>query len=70
MFSLASSLLVAESSLEVVGQPQQVTVSTGALLVVVILTLVGVAAYRDERLATAIVAACAVGALLIAVLVT
>ncbi|WP_258944192.1 hypothetical protein [Actinomadura luteofluorescens] len=46
------------------------TVSTGALLVVVILTLVGVAAYRDERLATAIVAACAVGALLIAVLVT
>lgn len=42
--------------------------SSPALLVVVVLILVAVAAYRDPKLATAIGAACAVGALLVVVM--
>ncbi|WP_433145099.1 hypothetical protein ACQPZ8_01455 [Actinomadura nitritigenes] len=40
------------------------TISTTALLVFFILVVVGFATYRDPKLATAIGAACAVGALL------
>lgn len=50
--------------------PEQVSISVGALLVVVVLIVVAVAAYRDPKLATAIGAACAVGALLIVILRT
>lgn len=49
-------------------QPEHVSISTDAVLTVFILIVVAVAAYRDPKIATAVGAACAVGALLIVVL--
>lgn len=49
--------------------PEHVSVSTGAVLIVFIVIVVAVAAHRDPKVATAIGAACAVGALLAVVMV-
>jgi hypothetical protein len=53
---------------DAVQRTGQVSISTGALLVVLIAALTGVAAYRDPKVATAIGAACAVVAVLVVVL--
>lgn len=49
--------------------PEHVSISTPAMLVVLVLVLVTIAAYKDEKLAAALAAACAVGMLILAVLV-
>ncbi|MFF0523310.1 hypothetical protein ACFYTC_31795 [Actinomadura nitritigenes] len=54
--------------LEGAQPPEHVSIGTPALLIMFILIVVAVAAYRDPKLATAIGAACAVGALLVIVL--
>lgn len=50
--------------------PDNAPVSTNVVLIVFVLIVVAIAAYRDPKIATAIGAACAVGALLIVLLVT
>ncbi|MUN41635.1 hypothetical protein [Actinomadura litoris] len=49
--------------------PEQLPINNSTLLIMFILIVVAFAAYRDPKLATAIGAACAVGALLVVVLI-
>lgn len=51
-----------------VQPPDHISFSTPALVLLFILAVVAMAAYRDPKLATAIGTACAVGALMIVVL--
>ncbi|QKW36252.1 hypothetical protein HUT06_21275 [Actinomadura sp. NAK00032] len=47
---------------------EPVSISSSAMLIILVLTIVAVAAYRDSKIAVAVGAACAVGALLTVVM--
>lgn len=64
----ARSPMSSRSFLSGAQPPEPVSISTTALLILFILLVVGYAAYKDSKLATAIGAACAVGALLLVLL--
>lgn len=47
---------------------EPVSISSSAMLIILVLTIVAVAAYRDPKIAVAVGAACAVGTLLTVVM--